>query len=107
MSRSLQIPEEVVMANQVHSHDVIRGRVGELIVRHNIRLPELAELLASGELSTWFPLPWIDGGFHYWFEGEGDSAKLISECWSRIAGGSSLRHEISAKGSELVDEGFI
>jgi hypothetical protein len=47
------------------------------------------------------------GGFSYWFELKNDELELISESWSRIAGGSGERHIINKNGCILVDEGFV
>jgi hypothetical protein len=47
------------------------------------------------------------GGFSYRLEGEGERAKLVTESWCRIVGGSGQRHEITAQGSKLVDTGFV
>lgn len=47
------------------------------------------------------------GGFSYWLEGEGEQAKLITESWCRVVGGSGQRHEITAAGSRLLEEGFV
>jgi hypothetical protein len=47
------------------------------------------------------------GGFSYWLEGEGEQTKLITESWCRVVGGSGQRHEVTAEGSRLVEEGFV
>lgn len=46
------------------------------------------------------------GGFAYWLAYDGENAKLITESWSRVVSGSGRRHEITARGSTLVEEGF-
>jgi hypothetical protein len=96
-----------LQAIQQHFHEVIRGRAAELIDQHGLKLPELAPLLSSGEPEAWFPIPGMYGGFSYRLEGEGERAKLVTESWCRVAGGSGQRHEITAEGSKLVDEGFV
>jgi hypothetical protein len=72
-----------------------------------MKLPELAPLLTSDEPKAWFPIPGMSGGFSYWLEGQGEHAKLITESWSRVVGGSGQRHEVTAHGSHLVDTGFV
>jgi hypothetical protein len=47
------------------------------------------------------------GGFYYRLDAAGVDAKLISESWSRVVGGSGQRHEVTSEGSRLVDEGFV
>lgn len=64
--------------------------------REKLRLPELEPMLEVRRSMFWFPVPGMDGGFSYWLDGEGDSARLISESWCRVAGGSGQRHELTA-----------
>jgi hypothetical protein len=47
------------------------------------------------------------GGFSYRLASSGADAKLISESWCRVVGGSGQRHEITSEGSRLVEEGFV
>lgn len=47
------------------------------------------------------------GGFSFWLEGDGPDAKLITESWSRVVGGSGQRPEITSTGSRLVEDGFV
>jgi hypothetical protein len=47
------------------------------------------------------------GGFSYRLESVGVEAKLVSESWCRVVGGSGQRHEITSAGSQLVEEGFV
>ena len=101
------VPEETLRAIQQHFHEVIRGRAAKLIDQHGLELPELSPLLSSDEPKAWFPVPGMYGGFCYWLEGEGEQAKLVTESWCRVVGGSGQRHEIIAQGSRLVDEGFV
>lgn len=94
---------------RIHSafHEVIRGRVADLVAEHELRLPELEPLLELETPQCWFPVPGMYGGFHYWFELHGKHPALIAESWCRVAGGSGQRHEITCRGSRLVDEGFM
>jgi hypothetical protein len=55
----------------------------------------------------WFPVPGMYGGFSYRLEAAGVEAKLVSESWSRVVGGSGQRHEVTSEGSRLVEEGFV
>lgn len=102
-----QIPEDTLLAIQRHFHAVIRERAGELVDKHNVVLPELRPLLTAKEPNAWFPVPGMYGGFSYWLKGEGADAKLITESWCRVVGGSGQRHEITAEGSCLIAEGFV
>jgi hypothetical protein len=47
------------------------------------------------------------GGFSLRLKSGGVQAKLVSESWCRVCGGSGQRHEISSQGSRLVAEGFV
>jgi hypothetical protein len=101
------LPEGTLLAIQHHSHRVILGRAAELVDQQALQLPELAPLLKSHEPKGWFAVPGMYGGFAYWLEGEGEESKLIVESWSRVIEGSGQRHEVTANGSKLLDEGFV
>lgn len=70
-------------------------------------LPELEPLLELDEPKTWFPVPGMYGGSRYWLAESGANAKLVSESWCRVAGGSGQRHQITAGGATLVEDGFV
>jgi hypothetical protein len=63
--------------------------------------------LALEEPKAWFHISGMYGGFSYWLESQGEQAKPISGSWCRAVGGSGQRHEITAEGGKLVDEGFV
>jgi hypothetical protein len=48
----------------------------------------------------------VYGGFNYRLERAGVEPLLLAESFCRVAGGSGQRHEITASGSRLVEEGF-
>jgi hypothetical protein len=102
-----RVPNGVLLKIQTHFHDVIVARTDRLIQQHGIRLPELEPLLEYDATKFWFPVPGMYGGFAYQLENDGVNAKLISESWCRVVGGSGQRHEITSSGSKLVDEGFV
>ncbi|ABB06567.1 ankyrin repeat domain-containing protein [Burkholderia lata] len=102
------VPDGTLRDIQHHFHDMIRGRIAHLRV-DALRLPELEPLLeldAQAE-RVWFAVPGMYGGFGYALRNDGAAAVLVSESWSRVAGGSGQRHEITADGSTLVEEGFV
>jgi hypothetical protein len=101
------VPSEVLLKIQAHFHEVIRGRIDEPLPENGLRLPELEPLLELKRPHMWFPVPGTYGGFSYWLESTGDAARLVSESWSRVEGGSGQRHEITSAGSRLVAEGFV
>ncbi len=101
------VPQGVLMKIQSHFHEVIRGRIDRILPDLGLRLPELEPLLELNNPKMWFPVPGMYGGFSYRLESTGVEAKLISESWCRVAGGSGQRHEITSEGSRLVEEGFV
>ena len=101
------VPPEALQRLQAHFHAVIRGRVDDLITRYEVRLPELEPLLELGDTEVWFAVPGMYGGFKYRLEGSGNNARLVTESFCRVSGGSGQRHEITADGSRLVAEGFV
>ncbi len=103
----LHVPREVLLGVQAHFHAVIRGRAQHLVDEEGLRLPELEPLLELDTPEMWFPVPGMAGGFAYRLASDGVQALLVSESWCRMVGGSEQRHEISSRGSRLVDEGFV
>ena len=102
-----RVPHGVLLNIQSHFHEVIRGRIDRKLPDHGLRLPELEPLLELDRPQMWFPVPGMYGGFSYRLESPGVEAKLISESWCRVVGGSGQRHEITSEGSRLVEEGFV
>ena len=92
---------------QKHFHEVIIGRINVLPNWMSLRLPDLEVLLEIEEPSMWFPVPGMYGGFNYELVLKLKAPKLVSESWVRIVDGSGQRHEITSKGSKLVEEGFV
>lgn len=102
------VSDETLRDIQRHFHEMILGRIAHLRV-DALRLPELEPLLeldAQAE-RVWFGVPGMYGGFGYALRADGAAAVLVSESWSRVVGGSGQRHEITAHGCTLVEEGFV
>lgn len=97
------VPTDVLHALQRHFHEVIRGRVAELVDKRDLRLPELDVLTELSEPDMWFAVPEMYGGFRYVLKG----VELEVSSWIRVVGGSGERHRITAKGAELVEVGFV
>jgi hypothetical protein len=103
----VKIDPDTLRAIEAHFYDVIRHRVGDLVTKEAMALPELGALLPGARHAGWFPVPGMYGGFKYWWEGGPANPRLIVESWSRIAEGSGQRHVVTADGPVLVDEGFV
>ena len=103
----LHVPTDQLQAIQRNFHDVIHGRVHELVTRERLRLPELEVLLDLDKPRVWFPVPGMYGGFEFWLETEQDQVRLVTDSWSRVVGGSGQRHVVTADGAQLVKEGFV
>ena len=101
------MPDNTIEAIQNHFHALIRKRSGSIENIMGLPLPDLKSFLASGEKERWFRVPGMYGGFNYHFENEGGDAKLITESWCRVIGGSGQRHEITSKGTKMIAEGFV
>lgn len=97
------VPTDVLSALQRHFHDVIRGRVANLVDKHQLRLPELDVLTELAEPDMWFAVPGMTGGFHYVLHGQ----ELMVDSWMRVAGGSGETHRITVDGAELTDVGYV
>ena len=101
------VPHGVLLRIQTRFRAVIRGRAERLVEEQKLRLPELEPLLELDRPAMYFAVPGMYGGFSYRLESAGVQAKLVSESWCRVVGGSGQRHEITSGGSQLVDEGFV
>ncbi len=101
------VPIGILLKMQSRFHDVILGRAAELVRLAKLRLPELEPLLELERQSVWFAIPGMAGGFSYKLDSDGVEAVLVSESWSRLAGGSGQRHEVTSASSRLVAEGFV
>jgi hypothetical protein len=101
------VPSEILKKIQKYFHEIILDRASDLVVKANLRLPELEPLLEIEKPQMWFPIPGMYGGFNYWLNLDGQNVKLISESWWRVVEGSGQRHEITDKGWTLIEEGFV
>ncbi|NJN81936.1 MAG: ankyrin repeat domain-containing protein, partial [Caldilineaceae bacterium] len=101
------VPLDLLAEIQTHFHATIRERAASLVDKHALRLPELAILLEVSDPRMSFPVPGMYGGFYYSLATDRGEATLVVDSWSRVVYGSGQRHEISAAGSRLVDEGFV
>jgi len=94
-------------AIQENFHAVILGRAKRQVEEAGLRMPELQTLLELEAAEMWFAVPGMYGAFSFRLAANAPEALLISESWIRVMGGSGQRHEITAKGSRLVEEGFV
>lgn len=76
-------------------------------IPNRVRLPELSVLTEIDDRALWFPISGMYGGFNVWLEEEQSQSVLVAESWSRVVGGSGMRHRITPKQVVLVDEGFV
>ncbi|MEC4894778.1 MAG: hypothetical protein SAL07_15415 [Oscillatoria sp. PMC 1051.18] len=102
-----EIPENTLLKIQQHFHQLICQRSGIELDEKSLKLPGLNELLQSQDTKAWFPIPDMYGGFIYRLQTQGEEVKLITESWSRVVTGSGQRHEITAQGIYLVEQGFV
>lgn len=102
-----RVPTRTLARLQAHLHEVIRGRVDDLVRKERLRLPELEPLLELEHPCVYFPVPGMYGGFQYTLQAAGENSTLAVESWCRVCGGSGQRHLVTAGGSTLVEDGFI
>ena len=103
----IEVPEEVIKNQEEIQkmekglHEVIKGRVGELITKNGQSLPQLAYLYEFGQF--YYPVPGMYGGFSVSKHEKG----IQSESWIRVCGGSGERHVVDRSGNvTLEEEGF-
>jgi hypothetical protein len=70
------------------------------------KLPTLRDLGVDEE-PEWFPIDGMYGGFSYRLARRSTGLHLIVESWSRVVGGSGMRHRISSTEVILEEEGFV
>lgn len=87
-------------------HALIRERADDLITE-DLLLPSLTDIADARDHPAWFPVPGMYGGFRYRLVGEGAGSMLVVESWCRIVEGSGERHEVTADGYRLVEQGFV
>ncbi|HEY8258648.1 MAG TPA: hypothetical protein VIG08_13410 [Gemmatimonadales bacterium] len=54
-----------------------------------------------------FAIEGMHGGFKYWWDSSAKRLRLMAESWSRVTAGSGQLHEITARGAQLLGEGFV
>ncbi len=102
-----RVPAKTLAKLQAHFHEVIRGRVSDLVRKEALRLPELEPLLELENPRVYFAVPGMYGGFEYTLQPAGEASTLAVDSWCRVCGGSGQRHLVTAAGSTLVEDGFI
>ena len=96
--RRTTVAAGVLDALQRGFHELIRERMREFGVTHELRLPELEVLLEMARPELWFPVPGMYGGFRCRLEVHDSGTRLISDSWCRVVGGSEAHHEITQGG---------
>jgi hypothetical protein len=96
--RRIDVPAELLESLQKQFHELIRHRMREFRITHELRLPELEVMLELERPELWFPIPGMYGGFHFRLE----AARLLASSWSRIVSGSEEHHEITDSGTRTV-----
>ncbi|HEY0530737.1 MAG TPA: hypothetical protein VGD29_03985 [Actinoplanes sp.] len=97
--RRIDVPADVLETLQKQFHELIRQRMQEFEIAHELRLPELEVMLELERPELWFPVPGMYGGFHLRLE---PGARLLASSWSRIVSGSEEHHEITESGTRTV-----
>lgn len=85
------VADDVLRGLEEHLHLLIRGRVAELVLKWQLRLPQLAPLTELTEPKLWFPVPPLYGGFA--IELQGDELEVKS--WNRVVGGWERTHRVT------------
>jgi hypothetical protein len=100
--RRADVPADLLSALQKQFHELISQRMHDFGVTHELRLPELEVLLELESPELWFPVPGMNGGFHFRLHVDGAAPRLISASWSRMVSGSEEHHEITESGIRTV-----
>ena len=109
MPTRIEIDQETLEAIEKRFHALIRARAEEFRLQVT-SLPTLTDVVpdpVGGRARHWFAVSGMYGGFAYRLVREHGEAKLITESWSRVVGGSGQRHEITADRTTLLEVGFV
>lgn len=105
----IEVPTEIKQKEAIIAkleeglHNVILGRVEDLIKKNEQALPQVAYLFEKGEF--YYAVPGMYGGFSV--SKNGDKG-IVASSWIRVCGGSGQEHEIDNDGNtKLVKEGFV
>ena len=88
-------------------HGLIRSRAREGGIPIPRHLPSLHDLRVDEAEPRWFAVPGMYGGFSYHLQTGSHGLRLVTESWSRVVGGSGMRHTITPTQVVLEDEGFV
>jgi hypothetical protein len=98
----LSISPDALETLQKQFHELIRQRMRQFEVTHELRLPELEVLVELERAELWFPIPGMYGGFHLRLESGDGGPRLLASSWSRTVSGSEEHHEITEAGTRTV-----
>jgi hypothetical protein len=88
-------------------HGLIRSRAREGRIKVPEALPEITSDLLAEAKPRWFAVTGMYGGFNYRLIEKDGHLELITESWSRVVGGSGMRHSITEKEIILREAGFV
>jgi hypothetical protein len=100
--RRIDVPAGLLESLQDQFHELIRHRMTEFDIKHELRLPELEVLLELERPELWFPVPGMYGGFQFRLEPTDTGPRLLASSWSRTVSGSEEHHEITKSGVRTV-----
>jgi hypothetical protein len=100
--RRTDIDADLLAALEKQFHELIHQRMQEFEVTHELRLPELEVLVELAKPELWFPIPGMNGGFHFRLDFSTSAPRLICASWSRRVSGSEEHHEITESGVRTV-----
>jgi hypothetical protein len=87
--------------------EMFRGVIMSRVREGRLAVPRHMPRLSRNMLREKEPIPGMAGGFAYRMSLRGDVLELVAESWSRMAGGSGMRHRITEKAALLEAEGFV
>ena len=105
--RTVPNTSHALPAMERYFHQLIKERAAEFRLDMPELLPNIEPPFPTAATALWFPVPGMYGGFSYWLEDRREELALVVESWSRVLGGSGQRHEITERGSVLLEEGFV
>ncbi|SFW46621.1 ankyrin repeat domain-containing protein [Amycolatopsis australiensis] len=85
------VTRDVLRGLEEQLHLLIRGRAAELVLKWQLRLPQLAPLTEMTEPKLWFPVPELYGGFSI----ELHETELQVKSWNRVVEGWARTHRVT------------
>eukprot|EP01099_Mayorella_cantabrigiensis_P002225 TRINITY_DN1988_c0_g1_i1.p1 TRINITY_DN1988_c0_g1~~TRINITY_DN1988_c0_g1_i1.p1 ORF type:complete len:106 (-),score=28.29 TRINITY_DN1988_c0_g1_i1:125-442(-) len=105
----MSCPLDTLATLQKQFNSVIDQVVGDLMKKNGNEYPDLKKtnLVPNSEDRIYHAIAGYYGGFNYKLVKDEKEWWIDTESWSRVCGGSGIRHKITVNSVEVLEEGFV